>query len=457
MNCSVVILAAGQSTRMRSNLPKVLHPIGGIPILKRIVNTAKKLAPSQVIVVYGHQGALLKEALHAEEKILFAEQSKQQGTGHAVQQALPFLSGKEDLPVLILCGDVPLITEKTLHRLLENTTHPAMGFVTVKVDNPKGLGRVIRNERNQVIGIVEEKDATEAERAIQEINTGIFLVSKTLLEKFLPKISSANAQGEYYLTDLIKLAVMDKIPITTVSPDNEFEVLGINDRVQLAELERIYQREMAYHLMKQGVTIIDPARFDVRGELTVGEDVTIDVNVILQGKVRIGNQVTIGPNVIIKHAEIHDGANILANSVIEGAVIGAGCIIGPFARIRPGTELSVNVHIGNFVEMKNAVVGPGSKINHLSYIGDASLGQEVNVGAGTITCNYDGKNKHQTTIGDYVFIGSDTQLIAPVKLGDRSVVGAGTTVVKDVEANELVHNRIEQRTVKNWARKTNSE
>lgn len=454
MDFSVVILAAGQGVRMRSAFPKVLHPIGGVPILERIVITAQKLKPKNTVVVYGHKGEKLQEALQ-HYPLIWAEQATQQGTGHAVRMALPAV-GKVD-KILILCGDVPLIKEATLKKLLEKTKDHPLGFITLNTSNNRGLGRVIRNAKGEVISVVEEKDATPEQRNITEINTGIFAVSTQLMQDFLPKLSANNLQKEYYLTDIIKLAVQDQVPILTVAADTESEVLGINDKLQLAQLERLYQKEQAEHLMTQGVTLLDPARFDLRGELTVGEDVVIDINAVFEGKVKLGNQVKIGPNVIIKNSEIHDGTQILANSVIEGAVIGAACSIGPFARIRPGTNLSVNVKVGNFVEMKSASVGSKSKVNHLSYIGDATIGQGVNVGAGTITCNYDGKNKHHTTIGDNVFIGSDTQLIAPVRIGHGATIGAGTTVTRDVDPNHLVHNRIEQRIVKNWAGRETSE
>lgn len=449
MGFSVVILAAGQGMRMRSSLPKVLHPIGGSPILKRIISTVNTLAPKRVIAVLGHQIELVKETLKNEPHLMFAEQREQLGTGHAVMQALPELGTSEK--VLILCGDVPLISAATLKKLIEKTKNHALGFVTVKTSNPYGLGRVIRNQKEEVIDIIEEKDASDEEKQIPEINSGIYLVAKNKLSEWLPKLTRSNAQGEYYLTEVVKMAVKEKERIVTVSPEYEYEVLGVNDKVQLAALERIFQQEQATKLLQQGVTLLDPARFDLRGEVTVGEDVIIDVNVVLEGKNKIGNKVSIGPNVIIKHSEIHDGAVILANSVIEGAVIGPGASVGPFARVRPGTELMVNARVGNFVEIKNSRVGASSKINHLSYVGDAILGNSVNIGAGTITCNYDGKNKHQTIIGDRVMVGSDTQLIAPVRVGHGATIGAGTTVVRDVEPNELVHNRIEQRSVKNWA------
>lgn len=458
MNFSVVILAAGLGTRMCSTLPKVLHPIAGTPLLERIIQTVNALAPKEVIVVYGYQGERLIDALKTYKNLVFAHQKEQLGTGHAVLQAMPHLRSKnsaelEKEKVLILSGDVPLISQQTLMRLIKAVdASTTLGFVTVATKNPTGLGRVIRNDFGSVIDIVEEKDATDSIRQIKEINAGIYLIDKHWLQKVLPQLQTHNSQKEYYLTDIIKAAVSENKKIITISPDAEYEVLGVNDKIQLAHLERIFQQQQAESLMKQGVTLLDPQRFDLRGELKVGKDVSIDVNVVIEGNVKIGSQVSIGPNVYIRHSDIHDGVHILANSVIEGAVIGAGSIVGPFARVRPGTELSVNARIGNFVEIKNAIVGSGSKINHLSYIGDATLGQGVNVGAGTITCNYDGLNKHHTYIGDNVFIGSDTQLIAPVKIGDKATIGAGTTIVKDVPPHQLVHNRIQQRTVQNWAR-----
>ncbi len=455
MKLAVVILAAGQGVRMRSSLPKVLHPIGGMPILERIVRTAEELHPDRIVVVHGAQSEKIKEALKKTKiNILFAEQKEQLGTGHAVLQALPQIASADQ--ILILYGDVPLISADTLKKLLNSSQSEeeclnSIGFITFLAKNPFGLGRVTRDNQGKVTGIVEEKDATAKEREIREIYAGIFLAPTERMKQWLPNLKNQNNQKEYYLTDIVKVALALNLPIHTASPSHHFEVLGVNDKAQLAELERTFQRNQANLLMQKGVTMADPYRFDLRGELLVGQDVSIDVNAIFEGHVRLGNQVSIGPNVFIKDAEIHDGVQILANSVIEGAVIAAGCTVGPFSRIRPGTELGVNARIGNFVEVKNSSVGAKNKINHLSYIGDTRMGEEVNIGAGTITCNYDGKHKHQTIIGNRVSIGSDTQLIAPVRVGDDATIGAGTTVVRDILPKELLHNRVSHRSVINWS------
>lgn len=449
---SVVILAAGQGLRMQSTLPKVLQPLGGLSLLERIVLTAKKLNPSRIVIVHSAaQAEILKEALHSISDLHWALQAEQKGTGHAVLQALPHVGSVEK--ILILNGDVPLINEQTLMRFLEKTQKSPIGLITAELENSQGLGRIKRNAENQILGIVEEKDASSTEKEIKEINTGIWNVSLDKLKAWLPALKAHNAQKEYYLTDILTLAIQEKESITTTEPDSPYEILGVNSKMELATLERLYQRVYAEKLMQQGVTLFDPVRLDIRGEVKVGQDLSIDVNVILEGKIQFGNRVSIGPNVFIKNSIIEDDVHILANSYIEGAVIGKGSSIGPFARIRPGTELAADVKIGNFVETKEAKVGANSKINHLSYIGDAVLGRDVNVGAGTITCNYDGVSKHKTIIEDKVFIGSDTQLIAPVTVGKGAVIGAGTTVTKDIPENQLVHNRIEYRSVDNWKRK----
>lgn len=464
MDFSVVTLAAGEGRRMHGNLPKVLNCIAGTPILERILDTTRSLSPERTVVVIGHQANIIKDALRHQKNIVWALQHKQLGTGHAVLQALPHVGHVEY--VLIIHGDVPLISADTLKKLIAETevskisensdvketqsnplTIPSIGMVTMNVKNPFGLGRIVRNQKNEVIAIVEEKDATKEQKKISEICSGIFLAPKSVLERWLPLLETNNAQQEYYITDIIKHAVEQGVPIKTVSPIMEFEVMGVNDKAQLASLERIFQHQQALQFMRNGLTLLDPYRFDLRGNLEFGDDVIIDVNVVLEGDIRLGNNVSIGPNVYLKNAEIHDGTTILANTVIEGANIAAGCSIGPFARIRPGTELGGSARVGNFVEIKNAKVGMHSKINHLSYIGDATLGQDVNIGAGTITCNYDGKDKHHTWIGDRVSIGSDTQLIAPVRVGDDATIGAGTTVVRDVEPHELIHNKIIHRSI----------
>ncbi len=451
-NFSVVILAAGQGVRMRSSLPKVLHTIGGIPILEHIISTARQLNPKHIVVVHGYEGEQLKAAIPEHPGLLWAKQEKQLGTGHAALQALPYVGDVEK--ILILYGDVPLIAVDTLHKLLIDNQHQGLSFVTLNTDNPSGLGRIIRRS-GKVQGIVEEKDASEDERKITEINTGFFLAPKDVLSKWLPRLSAKTAQGEYYLSDIVQHAVKEHLPVTTVSPESAFEVLGVNDKMQLAFLERCYQSEKAKQLMTQGVTLRDPNRLDIRGKLNVGQDVVIDANVIFEGEVKLGNQISIGPNVYIKNTIIHDGVEIFANSVIDGAIIHSGCKVGPFARVRPKTTLAVNAHLGNFVEVKNTEVGVNSKINHLSYIGDSSLGENVNIGAGVITCNFDGTHKHRTVIGNHVFVGSDAQLIAPVNVGDGVTVGAGTTVTDDVPANHLIHNRIQHRIVSDWGQNKN--
>lgn len=449
---SVVILAAGQGLRMQSTLPKVLQPLAGISLLERIVLTAKKLKPSRIVIVHSAaQAEKLKEALHSIPDLHWALQAEQKGTGHAVLQALPQVGSVEK--VLILNGDVPLVQEQTLIRFLEKTQKYNIGLITAQLENPQGLGRIKRNAENQILSIIEEKDASSAEKEIKEINTGIWNVSLDKLNAWLPALKSNNTQKEYYLTDILTLAIQENESIVCTAPDANYEILGVNSKMELANLERQYQRVCAEKLMQQGVTIFDPARLDIRGEIQVGQDLSIDVNVILEGKLQFGNRVSIGPNVFIKNSIIEDEVHILANSHIEGAVIGKGSSIGPFARIRPGTELAADVKIGNFVETKEAKVGANSKINHLSYIGDAVLGRDVNIGAGTITCNYDGVEKHRTIIEDEVFIGSDTQLIAPVTVGKGAVIGAGTTITKNIPATQLVHNRIEHRKVDNWKRK----
>lgn len=445
MNLAVVILAAGRGARMRSAFPKLLHTIGGVSMFGRLLETVSQLNPLQIIAVYGHQGEQLKEAFSSHASLVWVNQKEQLGTGHATLQALPSISKEVD-KVLILYGDIPLITADTLRHLLQVTEKAAIGLITTQVGEPTGFGRIVRDPRGKILRIVEEKDTTLEEKNIKEINTGFFLVAKRALEAWLPKLSDQNMQQEYYLPDIVAMANSDGISITSVSPRFEWEVMGVNDKMQLAKLERLYQDAQALQLMEQGATLLDPSRLDVRGQVSVGSDVVIDVNVILEGRVVIGNNVSIGPHVYIKNAVIQDGTQVLANTVIEDATIDAGCSIGPFARVRPGTVLANGVRIGNFVEIKNTTVNAHSKINHLSYVGDASIGQEVNIGAGTITCNFDGKKKHKTIIQDRVFVGSGTQLIAPVTIGENVTIGAGTTVTRDIPSHHLIHNRIEHRT-----------
>lgn len=444
-----IILAAGQGTRMRARLPKVLHRLAGVPLLERVIQTAIAVSNKPPIIIYGHEGAQLRQAL-AHYNATWVEQTQQLGTGHAVQQALPHINDHDK--VLVLCGDVPLISVATLKKLIDVTPINTLGMLTATLAQPTGYGRIKRDAKNKVIGIVEEKEASEAERAITEINPGIYLVPATLLKKWLPALKNTNAQKEYYLTDVIAQAAQEKIVIQTEQPAMAEEVLGVNDRVQLAQLERFQQQKLAEKLMREGVTIIDPARIDIRGEVVVAQDVTLDVNVILEGDVSIGEGSTIGANCILRDVKVGERVEIKPNSVIEGATIGAESVIGPFARIRPGTVLSIKTHVGNFVEVKNSSVGEGSKINHLSYVGDSEVGKQVNVGAGTITCNYDGTNKHKTIIKDRVHIGSDTQLVAPVTVGEGATIGAGSTITKDVPPNDLtLSHRLDQRS-QSWKR-----
>jgi bifunctional UDP-N-acetylglucosamine pyrophosphorylase/glucosamine-1-phosphate N-acetyltransferase len=456
MSLAVVVLAAGQGKRMRSTLPKVLHPLAGKPLLGHILSTLEDLKPEQTIVIYGVGGEQLKKHFQGKAYITWVEQKEQRGTGHAVLQALETLKQNAKIDnVLIVCGDVPLIQAKTLTKLIDKVSMkdtPGVGVLTCITPNPFGLGRILRNSDGDITACVEEKDATDVQKNIQEINTGIFVVAKSLLEKWLPLIKSNNAQNECYLTDIIPMAVNENLKIENVLSPTEWEIRGVNDRVQLAFLERQYQLNNATRCMEAGVSISDPNRFDIRGDVSIGKDVFIDINVILEGKVSIGDHVTLGPNVIIKNSRIGNQVEILANSMVDASQVGDRCTIGPFARIRPETTLNDDVKIGNFVEIKKSTLGKDTKVNHLSYIGDASLGDRVNVGAGTITCNYDGKHKHQTIIGDDCFIGSDTQLIAPVSVGNSVTIGAGTTVTKDIPANHLVHNKVVHRDVANWKR-----
>ncbi len=450
----VVILAAGQGSRMKSALPKVLHAVAGRPMLHHVIGTAKQLGAETIHTVIGH-GADQVKAVTPETSVNWVVQSEQLGTGHAVAQALPDLP--DDARVLVLYGDVPLTRVDTLEAMVADLDDRTLGLLTVTLDDPAGYGRIVRDEAEQVTAIVEQKDATEAQRAIQEVNTGILAVSAKHLKSWLPTLSNANAQGEYYLTDIIAMAVDHGLSISVAQPGDAFEVQGVNNRLQLAELERWYQRREADRLMTEGATLADPARIDVRGDLTIGNDILIDVNVVFEGKVSIGSGVSIGPGCVIKDARIADGAQIHAHSVIEGASVGANAQIGPFARLRPGTELAADTKVGNFVETKKAVVGQGSKINHLSYVGDASLGRNVNVGAGTITCNYDGVNKFRTEIGDGVFVGSNTSLVAPVRISADATIGAGSTITRDVANSELAVARGRQRNLSGWERPKKSD
>ncbi len=449
MALNIIILAAGQGTRMRSALPKVLHPLAGKPLLEHVIDAATGLGAAQIQVVYGHGGEHVRERLSA-HRVSWVEQAQQLGTGHAVAQALPAVP--DDDLILVLYGDVPLIATATLMRLLAAADNGQFGLLTADLADPTGYGRILRNSAGQVTGIVEQKDATPEQLGIREINTGFMAADATALKRWVAQLGNSNAQGEYYLTDVIALAASEGVTINTVEPQDLAEIMGVNNRVQLAELERDYQRQQAQRLLLAGVTLHDPARFDLRGQVEHGQDVSIDMNVILEGKVKLGDRVRIGPGCVIRNAEIGDDTIIQAHCVIEDAVIGSNGRIGPFARIRPETVLAKDVHIGNFVEIKKSDIGNGSKVNHLSYIGDTSIGARVNVGAGTITCNYDGANKHHTIIGDDVFIGSDTQLIAPVKVGAGATLGAGTTLTRDAPPGELTYSRVKQETRTGWKR-----
>ena len=445
----VIILAAGQGKRMRSVLPKVLQPLAGKPMLAHVIDTARSLEAGRIVVVYGHGGEVVRDALNAPD-LAWARQDPPQGTGHAVQQAMPLV---EDGGIaLVLYGDVPLIGAATLRRLLAAASEQSLALLTVGMDKPTGYGRILRDEAGRVQRIVEEKDATPAERLVQEVNTGILAAPVARLRQWLSQLRNDNAQGEYYLTDIIAMAVADGLEVITTQPDAFEETLGVNNKTQLAELERIHQKNIARRLTDEGVTLIDPARIDVRGELICGRDVEIDVNCVFEGRVELGDGVRIGANCVVVNARIAAGTKIKPFSHIEDTVMGEACIIGPYARTRPGTVLGQDVHLGNFVEVKNSVIADHSKANHLAYVGDADIGQRVNVGAGTITCNYDGVNKFRTVIEDDVFIGSDTQLVAPVRVGQGATLGAGTTLTKDAPAGQLTVSRARQVSVPGWQR-----
>ncbi len=449
MSLSVIILAAGQGTRMRSSLPKVLHPIAGKPMLQHVVDTCRSLRADNIFVVYGHGGDQVKTAIEGTE-ITWVEQAEQLGTGHAVDQASPHI--KDDDDVLILYGDVPLIHHDTLYELLKIREPDGVSLLTVDLPDPTGYGRIIRDNEQSVIGIVEQKDATPEQLEVCEVNTGILSARGGDLKRWLSQLTNNNAQGEYYLTDIIGLAAADKRQIVTATPNDATEVEGVNNRLQLAALERAYQLTRARELLEGGVTLIDPHRFDLRGKLIIDPDVTIDVNVIIEGNVTIRTGAVISANCILKDCEIGAGSVIKPNSIIEEAVVGAQCTVGPFARLRPGTQLKDDAHIGNFVEVKKSVIGNGSKANHLAYVGDAEVGNGVNIGAGTITCNYDGANKHKTIIKDGAFIGSDTQLVAPVTVGENATVGAGSTITRDVSDDALCITRVKQKEIDGWQR-----
>ncbi len=445
---NIVILAAGQGKRMHSNLPKVLHPVAGKALAQHVIDTARGLNPEKLIVVYGHGGDVVRSTLAASD-ICWAEQAQQLGTGHAVAQALPQLSAAGQ--TLVLYGDVPLTTRATLEKLLL-AGRDGLAILTVDLADPTGYGRIVRDANGQVQRIVEQKDASEAEKAIREVNTGIMAMPTARLADWLGQLKNDNAQGEYYLTDIVALAVNAGVPVKTAQPAGEWEVLGVNSKVQLAELERQHQRNLADQLLVAGVRLADPARIDIRGELTHGRDVAIDVGCVFEGRVELGDAVEVGPYCVLKNVRIGAGTRIAAFCHFEDATVGPDGVLGPYARLRPGAELGPEVHIGNFVEVKKSVIGAQSKANHLAYIGDAEIGERVNVGAGTITCNYDGVNKHKTIIEDDAFIGSDTQLVAPVRVGRGATLGAGTTLTKDAPADALTVSRAKQLTLTGWAR-----
>lgn len=448
MSTTVIILAAGKGTRMRSSLPKVLQPLAGRPLLGHVIETAKKLNADNIITIYGHGGDRVQTAF-AQQDIKWVEQAEQLGTGHAVQMTLPVLP--HDGVSLILSGDVPCINPVTLQKLLDATAETGIGLVTLTLLDANGYGRIVR-ENGEIQAIVEHKDASEEQRQIKEINTGIYAVSNAKLHEWLPNLSNDNAQGEYYLTDIVAMALADGMQVASVEPEQAFEVEGVNDRVQLAALERQFQAYQAKQLMQQGVHLIDPSRFDLRGNLTVGQDVRIDINVIMEGDCELGDNVEIGAGCIIKNTKIAAGTKVQPYSIFDSAVVGEDTQIGPFARLRPGAQLANEVHIGNFVEVKNTTIGLGSKANHFTYLGDAEIGAGSNIGAGTITCNYDGANKFKTIIGDQAFIGSNSSLVAPVRIGNGATVGAGSTITRDVEDNSLAVERSKQFAKENYPR-----
>jgi len=450
MPISVVILAAGKGTRMRSDLPKVLHPIAKKPMVQHVIDTVKQLNVNDIHLVYGHGAELLKSRIK-DDKLDWVLQAEQLGTGHAVQQAADKFNADDQ--VLVLYGDVPLISQETLTHLCDSQPAGGIGLLTVKLANPTGYGRIVR-EGDTVVGIVEQKDASAEQLKIDEVNSGILVANGADFQHWLSLLDNNNAQAEYYLTDVIALAHKAGRTINAVHPIANIEVEGVNNRMQLAELERAYQELQAYKLMEQGVTMLDPRRFDLRGEVSVGNDVTFDINVIIEGKVTIGSGVTIGANCILKDCHIGDNSEIKANSIIESATLGIDCSAGPFARLRPNTVLEDDAHVGNFVELKKTTLGKGSKAGHLAYLGDSIIGEKVNIGAGTITCNYDGVNKFQTIIEDGAFIGSDSQLIAPVTIGKNATVAAGSTITKDVAQDDLVISRVKQKHIRNWPKPT---
>ena len=456
MNLDIVILAAGRGTRMNSNIPKVLHQIGGDSLLGHVIATASQLESEQVHIVVGYGAEQIKSEFSSQNELRWALQEQQLGTGHAVMQAMPSIDiTKPEKCVLVLYGDVPLTNFSTLSKLVQQASASTLCLLTLVTENPAGLGRIVRNNAGEITAIVEEKDASEAQKQIKEINTGIMVIPATKLNTWLNSLGNNNAQGEYYLTDVVAMAAADDYcAISAMVIDDENEVQGVNDKAQLASLERQFQMNKAEQLLKAGVLLRDPSRIDIRGEIETGSDVEIDINALFEGRVSLGNGVKIGANVVIKDSKIADNVNILHGSTIDGAEIGEGASVGPYARIRPGTILKENTKIGNFVETKNAIIGKGSKASHLAYIGDAELGENVNIGAGTIFCNYDGVNKHKTIIGDNVFVGSNSVLVAPVTLADNTFVAAGSSINSDVPADSLAVARAKQRNIPGWKRPT---
>ncbi len=442
----VVVLAAGAGTRMRSTLPKVLHPLGGRPLLAHVLDTALGLEPSRVHVVVGEQADQVKACFADYPGVSWALQKPARGTGHAVGSALPSVA--DDATVLVLFGDAPFTTADTAGRCIREAGD-GVALATVHLDDPTGFGRILRDDDDRIVGIVEERDASEVEKSITEANTGILAASKALLEDLIGALRADNDQGEYYLTDVVALAVGRGLRVTTVTADAE-ESLGVNDHAQLARLERVYQRRVASRLMAGGVTLMDPGRIDVRGSLRAGRDCVVDVNVVFEGEVILGEGVRIGPGCVIRDSVLGDGVSIEAMSAIDGASVAAGCRIGPFARLRPGTELGESVHIGNFVETKKANLGAGAKANHLAYLGDASVGEGSNIGAGAVTCNYDGVDKHRTEIGDGVFVGTNATLVAPLVVEDEAYIGAGSTITTKVGRRDLAVGRSRQRNIRGW-------
>ena len=447
----IVILAAGQGKRMYSDLPKVLHTVAGKPLLGHVLDTARALKPAAIHVVYGHGGEQVRAAFAQDRDVTWAHQVEQKGTGHALAQAMPKVA--DQATVLVLYGDVPLIRTQTLQELLAAAGN-GLALLTVELDDPGAYGRLLRDPAGRVTRIVESKDASPEEAAVREIYTGFLAAPAVRLRKWLAALKNHNAQGEYYLTDIISMAVSEQVAIATRPPRDLSEILGVNSKPELAQLERMSQKQQAEKLMQQGVTLRDPARLDVRGELSCGRDVVIDVNVVFEGKVVLQDGVQIGPNNVIRDTTIGAHTRILPSCVIEESTIGSHCRLGPFTRLRPGAEIADNVHLGNFVEVKKSRVGTGSKINHLSYVGDTTVGKDVNIGAGTIVCNYDGANKHPTIIGDKAFIGSNTALVAPVTVGEGATIGAGSVITKEAPAGELTLTRVPQVTKPGWKRPT---